>query len=252
MVPTSCRDGMGDRCHTPSVPSLSGFDLSKIEVLTFDCYGTLIDWESGLLAGLREVVGATDRDDDLLEAYGAAEARAEAGTWLPYRRVLQRGLLDVCTERDITPTDQQLAAFGGSVADWPAFPDSASALARLRERYRLGVITNCDDDLFAVSNRKLGQPFEWIVTAEQVGAYKPSRRNFEVALERIGRPPTSILHSAQSLFHDHVPAKAMGLATAWIDRRHDRAGFGATPAASAAPDMVAPDMTTFAAELLAA
>jgi 2-haloacid dehalogenase len=114
------------------------------------------------------------------------------------------------------------------------------------------VITNCDDDLFAAANQKLGQPFDWIVTAEQAGAYKPSRRNFELALERIGRPPGSILHVAQSLFHDHVPATAMGLATAWIDRRHDRAGFGATPAASAAPAVVAPDMATFVEEILGA
>ena len=233
------------------MPVASAFDLSPIDVLTFDCYGTLIDWERGLLEGLRAVVETGDSDDELLEAYGAAEAEAEAGEWLPYRQVLQRGLASVCAERRITPTAQQAADFGASVASWPAFPDSAGALARLRERFRLGVITNCDDDLFAASNRRLGEPFEWIVTAQQVRAYKPSRRNFEVALERIGRPPASILHVAQSLFHDHVPAKAMGLATAWIDRRHDRPGFGATPAAAAAPDVVAPDMAAFAEAILA-
>jgi 2-haloacid dehalogenase len=158
----------------------------------------------------------------------------------------------VCAERGLTPTARQAEEFAGSVADWPAFADSAAALARLRRRFRLGVITNCDDDLFAASNRRLGEPFEWVITAEQARAYKPSARNFELALERIGRPRTALLHVAQSLFHDHVPAQALGLATAWIDRRHDRAGFGATPAASAMPSLTAPDMATFADMALAA
>jgi 2-haloacid dehalogenase len=223
------------------------FDFGRIEVLTFDCYGTLIDWESGLLAGLRAVVGDGDTDDELLEAYGRAEARAEAGDWLPYRQVLGRGLAAVCAARGIAPTDQQLADFGTSVADWPAFADAAAALDRLRRRFRLGVITNCDDDLFAGSNRRLGEPFEWVVTAQQAQAYKPSQRNFELALGRIGRPREAILHVAQSMYHDHVPGQQMGLATAWIDRRHDRDGFGATPAASATPNLVAPDLATFAA-----
>ena len=233
------------------MPSPANFDFGPIEVLTFDCYGTLVDWESGLLAAMRRVAGDGPADADLLESYAKAEAEAEAGAWLPYRQVLQRGLARVCEAHGMTPTDQQLADFGASVADWPAFPDSAGALERLRRRYRLGVITNCDDDLFAASNRNLGEPFEWIVTAEQARSYKPSHRNFELALERIGRPSASILHVAQSLYHDHVPAHRMGLATAWINRRHDRRGFGATPAATAAPNLVAHNMATFAQMALA-
>jgi 2-haloacid dehalogenase len=132
------------------------------------------------------------------------------------------------------------------VGDWPAFPDSAPALARLGTRFRLGVITNCDDDLFALSNRRLGVAFDWVVTAQQVGSYKPVPRNFEVALERIGLPRDRILHVAQSLFHDHVPARRLGLATAWIDRRAGRTGFGATPPAEASPDLAVPDMASFA------
>jgi 2-haloacid dehalogenase len=108
------------------------------------------------------------------------------------------------------------------------------------------VITNCDDDLFAASNRRLGVAFDWIVTAEQAGSYKPDPHNFELAFERIGLPRERILHVAQSLYHDHVPARRLGLATAWIDRRHDRPGFGATPPAEAAPDLTVPDMATFA------
>lgn len=136
--------------------------------------------------------------------------------------------------------------FGGSVADWPAFSDSAAALARLAERFDLGVITNCDDDLFAFSNRKLGEPFLWVVTAQQARSYKPSTRNFELALERIGRPKESVVHVAQSLYHDHVPAAALGLKSVWINRRHGRPGGGATPVAQASPSMTFADMASFA------
>jgi 2-haloacid dehalogenase len=153
------------------VPMSPGFDFDPIEVLTFDCYGTLIDWESGLLSALRAVVGSEGTNDDLLEAYGRSEAKAEAGKWLPYCSVLQMGLTDVCAERGVAPSDRQLAAFGASVAEWPAFPDSAAALANLRQRFKLGVVTNCDDDLFAASNGKLGEPFDWIITAQQAQSY---------------------------------------------------------------------------------
>ena len=145
------------------------------------------------------------------------------------------------------PTAAEVLSFGGSVADWPAFPDSAAALARLKTRFRLGVITNCDDDLFAASNRRLGVDFDWVVTAEQARGYKPRLANFELAFERIDVPRDRILHVAQSLFHDHVPAKGLGMTTVWIDRRHDRPGSGATPPANATPDLVFPDMASFAA-----
>jgi 2-haloacid dehalogenase len=132
------------------------------------------------------------------------------------------------------------------VADWPAFADSVAALARLRQRFGLAVITNCDNDLFDFSDERLGRPFTWRITAQQVGSYKPSKRNFEFGLQRIGLPPERIVHVAQSLFHDHVPAQAMGLKTVWVNRRHDRAGFGATPPASAKPNLTVPDMATLA------
>ena len=142
----------------------------------------------------------------------------------------------------------ELAAFGDSVGDWPAFPDSAAALARLHDRFRLGVITNCDDDLFARSAARLATRFDWVVTAQQVGGYKPDPHNFEFAFERIGLPRERILHVAQSLFHDHVPAKRLGLTTVWIDRRAGRPGSGATPAAAeVTPDATFPDMASFAA-----
>lgn len=224
-------------------------DFRRFEALTFDCYGTLIDWEAGIAAGLRAILaarGVDAADEDLLARYARHEAAVEAGPYARYREVLARSLRGVCAELGVEPTPAEATAFGGSVGDWPAFPDSPGALARLATRYRLAVITNCDDDLFAASNRQLGVTFDWIITAEQVGAYKPSHRNFEVAFERIRVPRERILHVAQSLFHDHVPAQRLGLATAWIDRRHDRAGSGATPPAAATPDLVAPDMASFA------
>ena len=225
-------------------------DFDAFDVLTFDCYGTLIDWEAGLLAGLRVVLdvrGIAADDEALLETYAALEATAEAGPYRTYREVLGVGLRGVCQGLGFQPTEAEVAAFGGSVAAWPAFPDSAAALTRLATRYRLGVITNCDDDLFAASNRRLGVAFDWVVTAQQARGYKPRIANFELAFERIDVPREGILHVAQSLFHDHVPAKALGMTTVWIDRRHDRPGAGATPPAAAVPDLALPDMASFAA-----
>ena len=133
------------------------------------------------------------------------------------------------------------------MADWPPFPDFVEALARLRKRFGLAVITNCDNDLFDYSDAKLGRPFTWRITAQLVGSYKPNRRNFEFALQRIGLPPERIVHVAQSLYHDHVTAQAMGLRTVWVNRRHDRAGFGATPRASVTPNVTVADMASLAA-----
>jgi 2-haloacid dehalogenase len=141
-------------------------DFARFDALTFDCYGTLIDWETGIADALR-VAGASGSDDELLEAFGRHEARLEAGPYLTYREVLEGALRGVAADFGFEPTDEQVAAFAGSVGDWPAFPDSAAALAALKRRFRLGVITNCDDDLFALSNRRLGVDFDWVVTAQQ-------------------------------------------------------------------------------------
>ena len=223
-------------------------DFDRFEALTFDCYGTLIDWETGLLEAFRPVLAAhavTTEDDDLLERYARHEAAAEAGPYRRYRDVLVAGLTGTLAEFGASPTEEQATRFGGSVVDWPAFPDSPAALAALRTRFRLGVLTNCDDDLFAASNERLGVEFDWIVTAEQVGSYKPSEANFHALFERVALPRERILHVAQSLYHDHAPAKRLGLTTVWIDRRHDRAGAGATPPADATPDATYRDMASF-------
>jgi 2-haloacid dehalogenase len=224
-------------------------DFDAFDVLTFDCYGTLIDWETGLLRALYEPLAAheiSEDDQQLLQSFARHEAAVEAGGFRPYREVLGEVLTGMLAELGAEASAEERAAFGASVAEWPAFPDSAAALARLHERFRLGVITNCDDDLFAGSERKLGIEFDWVVTAQQVKRYKPNPRGFELMFERVGLPPSRILHVAQSLYHDHVPAKRLGLSTVWVDRRGARPGFGATPPAEATPDLVVPDMATLA------
>jgi 2-haloacid dehalogenase len=230
---------------------VTDIDYGAFDALTFDCYGTLIDWETGLAAGLRRALGDAATalaDDDLLERYGRHEAELEAGPYRAYREILGEGLRRVGAELGVELDDARLAGFGGSVGAWPAFADSTEGLRRLHRRFRLGVITNCDDDLFAASNERLGVTFDWIVTAEQARAYKPRIATFEVAFERLGLPRKRILHVAQSLYHDHVPAKRLGLTSVWIDRRHDRPGAGATPLAdaSAQPDASFPDLRSFA------
>ena len=223
--------------------------FSAFRALTFDCYGTIIDWERGILAALRPAFvrrGIEMQDDDLLEAFGAAEADIEAGPYKRYREILGEVLVRVARDRGFEPTQDEIDAFGGSVGEWPPFPDSIDALKTLAARFRLGVITNCDDDLFAATNARLGVTFHPVVTAQQVGGYKPSHRNFHVAFERLGLPRDQILHVAQSLFHDHVPAKELGLSTVWVDRRQGQGGAGATKPANATPDLVVPDLATLA------
>jgi 2-haloacid dehalogenase len=228
---------------------MAPLDFDRFDVLTFDCYGTLIDWEAGILAALRAPLaahGIEAADDDRLTAFARHEAELEAGPYRRYRDILGDVLGAMVEHFGQQATSEERAAFGNSVADWPAFPDSAAALARLHERFKLGVITNCDDDLFAASQQKLGLEFDYLVTAQQAKRYKPNPRGFELMFERVGLPPSRILHVAQSLFHDHVPAKRLGLSTVWVDRRAGRPGFGATPPAEAAPDLTVPDMATLA------
>ena len=229
-------------------------DYASFDALTFDCYGTLIDWETGLVDAFRPILHAHAIDstaDDLLARYARHEAVAEAEPYRSYRDVLASGLRGVASEFGFEPSTAEVDAFGSSVIDWPAFPDSTVALTRLKERFRLGVITNCDDDLFAGSNKRLGVEFDVIVTAQQVRAYKPAEAGFHVACERLGLPRERILHVAQSLYHDHATAQRLGLSTVWIDRRQGRSGAGATPHAETTPDATFPDMASFAAAALA-
>ena len=222
-------------------------DYGDFDVLTFDCYGTLIDWESGLVAATRFQLGdavAGHSDEDLIAAFAAVEHEAEV-PYKTYREVLALSLRGMGARLGFAVSDAEAAGFGASVGQWPAFPDSAEALRRLQERFKLAVITNCDDDLFAQSERRLGVGFDYVITAQQAGSYKPDQANFLLAFERIEEPPERILHVAQSLFHDHVPAKALGMTSVWIDRRQGRGG-GASMDADAHPDATFPSMAAFA------
>ena len=224
-------------------------NFDDFEVLTFDCYGTLIDWETGLWNALQPVLAAHDVDlpmDSALELYGELESKAESGEYRNYKTVLRSVLVGFGAKFGFSPTPEELQHFSVSVQDWPAFPDSARALQALKTKYKLAVVSNVDDDLFTLSNRRLQVQFDWIITAQQAHSYKPSLNNFRLAFERIGLPQSKILHVAQSLFHDIAPAKALGLSTVWVNRRHGKPGAGATPPAQAAPDLEAPDLRSLA------
>ena len=230
-------------------------DFADFDALSFDCYGTLIDWEVGMAAVLgpwARAQGLELTDEDLLAAYSAREARAEADHPAePYPLILARSLRDLGHELGAQVTEQDMERLATSVPAWPAFPDSAQALSALARRYQLIILSNVDRASFAASNRRLQVTFTSILTAEDIGSYKPSPRNFEALLAevtRLGIPRDRLLHVAQSLFHDHVPAKQFGLPTVWINRRHDRPGWGATPEppAGVTPDWEFPSMQAFA------
>ncbi|HEY2550063.1 MAG TPA: haloacid dehalogenase type II [Streptosporangiaceae bacterium] len=230
-------------------------ELADFEALSFDCYGTLIDWEAGLAAALTGWARAGGRDasaEELLDAYSRHEAAAEAQhPEALYPAILARSLRDLGAELGLEVSDEAAAALAGSVPGWPAFPDSAEALRVLAGRYQLIILSNVDRESFAASNRRLGVSFTSILTAQDIGSYKPSPRNFDALLAEAGRLGIGqgrLLHVAQSLFHDHVPAQRAGLPTAWINRRHDRPGWGATPAppADVTPDWEFDSMAAFA------
>jgi 2-haloacid dehalogenase len=221
--------------------------------LTFDCYGTLIDWERGILAALTPVIEGRGLPVDpaqLLRLYAKYEAEQEAGPYKSYREVLRGVMASIAAEFGFTPREDELNALPDSVGNWPAFPDSAEALKILKTRYKLVILSNIDDAMFAQSNKHLGVEFEEIITAQQVGSYKPSRRNFRVALERLGVPQTQILHVAQSLFHDHVPAKEMGFTTVWVNRPSILPGTGVSLPVDVTPDLEVADMESLVREIV--
>jgi 2-haloacid dehalogenase len=224
-------------------------DLRNFDVITFDCYGTLIDWESGILAALaplREAGGLTVTDDDLLRSYATLEHTLEEGDYRRYREVLRGVMRGLATRYSVPEARVDLDALAESLPSWRPFPDTVPALQRLRVHYRLGIISNTDIDLFAATAKHLNVEFNYLVTAEQVGAYKPSHANFAAALETIGVPRARLLHAAQSRFHDIAPARALGIASVWVNRRSGKGGQGATSASNAVPDLEVPDLKTLA------
>jgi 2-haloacid dehalogenase len=229
--------------------------LTDFEALSFDCYGTLIDWEAGIAAVLRpwaQSHGITMTDEELLTEYSTFEAEAEAAHPQElYPQILARSMRALGAHLGAPVSDEEAAVFASSVPSWPAFPDSTDALDRLARRYKLIILSNVDRASFAGSNERLGVTFTSILTAQDIGSYKPSLQNFQALddeVSRLGISDGALLHVAQSLFHDHVPAKAAGLPTVWINRRQDNPGWGATPAppADVTPDWTFPSMAAFA------
>lgn len=222
---------------------------SDFDLLTFDCYGTLIDWETGIFSALKPLLAAHAKslaDAELLELYGDFELEAESGTYQTYREVLQSVVQAFGKRLSFTPSMKELNALNDSFSNWRPWPDTVGALKRLAKRYRLAIISNTDDDLFAQTRPYLPIAFETVTTAQQARCYKPALEIFRLALEKAKVDPKRILHVGQSVYHDVLPAQALGLATVWVNRPSPRAGIGAVKQAKGQADLQVSDLETLA------
>lgn len=220
------------------------FDFDQFKAITFDCYGTLIDWESGLLAAIRPILrshGQSLSDPQILMIYGELEPK-EQRPYRIYRHVLASVMRGFGERLGFPVSDAEAESLPESLKDWLPFPDTNAALGKLKTKYKLAIISNTDDSLFAASARHLKIQFDEVITAEQARAYKPSLTPFRLALKRLGLPHQQVLHAGQSIHHDVLPAKSLGLATVLVYRR----GFGATQPAEGEPDLKVPDLQTLA------
>jgi 2-haloacid dehalogenase len=225
-------------------------DFKRFRLLTFDCYGTLIDWEAGIFSALRPVLsvhGQQISDSALLALYGELEAQAEAGEYSSYREVLQSVVRGFGERLGFTPSAAEAGALPESIANWKPFTDTIESLRRLKDDRKLAVISNIDDDLFALTAPKLGVAFDEVITAQQAGCYKPCLKLFRMAQSRCGVAPEEWLHVGQSIYHDVVPAQSLGIATVWVNRPSPRQGIGAVKPAAGKPDLEVPDLKTLAA-----
>ncbi len=230
--------------------------LTDFKVLTFDCYGTLIDWESGIWEALQPMLATADNKlgrEAALEVFARHESAQEQATPAMVYSELLALVHRYMAEEIGAPANAAFdKAFGRSVPHWPAFADSHHALAYLKQHYKLVILSNVDRASFKASNRKLGVTFDAIYTAEDIGSYKPDPRNFAYLIQHVksdlGLSPKEVLHTAQSLFHDHAPAGQAGLARAWIDRRQGQSGGGATMPLAERPqvDFYFPSLSAFA------
>jgi len=233
-----------------TAPSLTDF-----RALSFDCYGTLIDWETGILAGLQPLLAQTSgiSRDAALKAYARHEQRLQTEhPGMLYRDVLAAVHAGLAQDWHCPGDPAADRRFAASIADWPPFPDTVEALRYLRQHYRLAILSNVDRDSFRATNDRLGVSFDLICTAQDIGSYKPDFANFRYLIARLGEQGVArheILHVAESLYHDHAPANRIGLASAWIHRRHAESGWGAT---AAPPDGVRYDFRFTSLEALAA
>ena len=223
-------------------------DFDRYEWLSFDCYGTLVDWETGIsnaVAAALEPHGVSSTPAEILALFADAEPKAQTGQgYLEYRRALREVMALMGAELGIRFSESELGCLADSLPNWPVFPDAADALNTLQSRYRLAIISNVDDDLFAGSARALGVEFDAVVTSQQVRAYKPDLSGFDAALERMGCAREQWLHIGESLYHDIGPANRMGIASVWVNRP-DRGG--GTRHTDATPDLVVSDLAELAA-----
>jgi 2-haloacid dehalogenase len=225
-------------------------DFDRFEILTFDCYGTLINWEAGILSALHRILAAHGKKMDdalLLNLYADFEMLSEQGDFHPYRVVLESVVRRFGANLGFTPTAEEAASLPNSLPRWQPWPDTVAALRRLKTKFRLAILSNVDDDLFAATRPLLGVEFDEVITAQQAHAYKPSLKLFELALSRIHAPAHRVLHVGQSIFHDVVPAQSLGLATVWVNRPSARPGVGAVKAADAKPDLTVSSLEELAA-----
>jgi 2-haloacid dehalogenase len=212
-------------------------DFSRFSTISFDCYGTLIDWESGILPTLRGVLAnhaQTLPDAAILELYGEFEAEAESGAYQSYRSVLQSVVRAFAGRLNFVASSAEIHSLHESVNAWRPFPDTVSALRELQKHYKLVIISNIDDDLFAETRQHLPVEFDTVITAERAKSYKPSLNNFQMALRALAISPAQLLHAGQSVYHDVVPARSLGISTVWVNRKSARPGIGAVRT-SAAP-----------------
>jgi 2-haloacid dehalogenase len=225
-------------------------DFSSFTTISFDCYGTLIEWEAGILPVLRSLLANHNcdlPDPAILELYGEFEAEAESGPYRSYSEVLQSVARNFGERLGFQPSPSEIRSLHESVAQWPPFADTVAALRQLKEHYKLAVISNIDNDLFTETRKLLGVEFDAVITAEQARSYKPSLHNFELALRTLGIPREQLLHAGQSVYHDVIPARSLGICTVWVNRKSARPGIGAVRAADGHADLEVSDLASLAA-----
>ena len=222
-------------------------DPSRFEWISFDCYGTLVDWETGISAAVGEVLesrGISKSKAEILDLFSNSEPKVQSSeAYLEYRQVLRQVMALIGAEFRFQCTEAELGCLADSLPHWPVFPDAPEALRELKARYKLAVISNVDDDLFTGTAQALGVEFDAVVTSEQVRSYKPNLRNFNAALERMEVPKERWLHVAESLYHDIGPANRLGIASVWVNRATHGGG---TRRSDASPDLVVPDLAELA------
>jgi 2-haloacid dehalogenase len=215
-------------------------DFNRFEAITFDCYGTLINWEEGILSCLRPLLanhGRSTDDATILQLFAEFEASAEQGAYRRYREILQSVVRQFGERLGFSPTNDEIRSLPESLAHWKPWPDTVEALRELQQRFRLVIVSNVDNDLFAATAPQLDVKFTEVITAQQAEAYKPSMKIFQLALNRIGVPASKLLHVGQSIYHDVIPAQSLGMSTVWINRPSARAGVGAVKSAEGNPDL---------------